>query len=306
MSIPNRLLTSKGENVSESQVLTSRILALDRATDWWNTAMIWALVLAALSAIAVVGTTVMALRRAKQVGTAQSELIQLKDNQLALDLGDKNVKIAQAGRDASEANRGAAEASERAASAQASLALAEQHAAEANTKGEGFRLDIAKANERAASASETAERERLARLQLEARLADRCLTPEQVSRLTTALSVSKGEVVDVVIFGNTPEIVVFSSTVLDSMRKAGWVVNTAYSAGGGETVKGLLVGVKAGSDPASAQAANALIGVLKSSGIGAGPWEFAKLMPPGGMLQVSVAKGETMFNAPIRVFIGSK
>lgn len=59
---------------------------------------------------------------------------------------------------------------ERAAKAEASVALAEQHAAEANTKAEGFRLDIAKANEGAARANEMAEQERLARIKIEERV----------------------------------------------------------------------------------------------------------------------------------------
>src|ERR1700681_4804173 len=107
--------------------------------------MVLALVLTAISAVAVVGTTMMALKRAKQVGDAQSELIQAKDKQLAFDLGDRDVKIAQAQKEASEAN-------ERANKAQESLALAEEHSAEANAKAEGFRLDIAKANESAEQA----------------------------------------------------------------------------------------------------------------------------------------------------------
>jgi len=73
----------------------------------------------------------------------------------------------------------ARDADNRRADADAHIAEAQRGAAEANTKAEGFRLDIARANERAASANETAERERLARLQLEARLADRMLTPAQ-------------------------------------------------------------------------------------------------------------------------------
>jgi hypothetical protein len=96
MSRTNSAATSEGEKVPEIQVLTKRVLDLNQTTDWWNAAMIWALIFAALSAIAVVGTTMMALRRAKQAGDAQSELIQTKDAKLALDLRDRDVKIAQA------------------------------------------------------------------------------------------------------------------------------------------------------------------------------------------------------------------
>lgn len=105
MTSANNPTSSEGENVSEIQVLTHRVLTLNQATDWWNGAMIVALIVAALAAIAVVGTTIMALKRARQAGDAQSELIQIKDRQLASDLRDKDVKIAQAGKDAAEANR---------------------------------------------------------------------------------------------------------------------------------------------------------------------------------------------------------
>ena len=86
----------EGENVPEIQSLTLRVNALNQSVDWWNTAMVWALVFAALAALAVVVTTRVALMRAKELGDVQAELIQAKDRQLTLDLKDKDSKIAQA------------------------------------------------------------------------------------------------------------------------------------------------------------------------------------------------------------------
>ncbi|HYK58145.1 MAG TPA: hypothetical protein VEV85_01835 [Bryobacteraceae bacterium] len=86
----------EGENVPEIQSLTLRVNALNQSVDWWNTAMVWALVFAALAAVAVVVTTRVALMRAKELGDVQAELIQAKDRQLTLDLKDKDSKIAQA------------------------------------------------------------------------------------------------------------------------------------------------------------------------------------------------------------------
>ncbi len=77
------------------QALTLRIERLSQGMNRWNTAMIWALVFTALAAIAVVVTTSMALVRAKQLARAQTELSQAKDNQVALDLKEKDVKIAE-------------------------------------------------------------------------------------------------------------------------------------------------------------------------------------------------------------------
>jgi len=86
----------EGENVPEIQSLTLRVNALNQSVDWWNTAMVWALVFAALAAVAVVVTTRAPLMRAKELGDVQAELIQAKDRQLTLDLKDKDSKIAQA------------------------------------------------------------------------------------------------------------------------------------------------------------------------------------------------------------------
>ena len=85
----------EGENVPEIQSLTLRVNALNQSVDWWNTAMVWALVFAALAAVAVVVTTRAPLMRAKELGDVQAELIQAKDRQLTLDLKDKDSKIAQ-------------------------------------------------------------------------------------------------------------------------------------------------------------------------------------------------------------------
>jgi hypothetical protein len=94
--IPNAT-RSEVENVSEIQALTARANALNGSVEWWNSAMIWALVFAALAAIAVVLTTRVALVRAKQLGDAQGALIRAKDAQLAVDLRTKDEKISDLG-----------------------------------------------------------------------------------------------------------------------------------------------------------------------------------------------------------------
>ena len=84
-----------------------------------------------------------------------------------------NKQAGNARRDAANANRDAARA---------------RRDAEAFKRdAESFKRDIANANARAAEASETAERERLARLQLEAKLAPRKLSVEQQRRISDRL-----------------------------------------------------------------------------------------------------------------------
>lgn len=125
---------SEGENLSEIQSLTDRAESLSQAVDWWNTAMIWALVFAAIAAIVVVATTRRAITSAKQLSSAQEELIRAKDRQLAIDLRDKDAKIADAVRGSSEANLRAEEAKERAMNTGKEVAKLQTEAADAKRR----------------------------------------------------------------------------------------------------------------------------------------------------------------------------
>ena len=196
-----------------------------------------------------------------------------------------------------------AKANERAAKAQESLALAEQHSAEADAKAEGFRLDIAQANTRAAEANRIAEQERLARLQLEARLADRILLPIQEQNLEKAFAGLNGKSVDVAVIGDTMEIAQFSSKIIDCMRKAGVLLTISRPIGGG-SVRGVLVGVRADAPPEFKQTAAEFISILQQTvANGVAYWDFDKLV--SGMAAVSKDK-EAQPNSPLRIWFGSK
>jgi hypothetical protein len=104
---------SEGENVSEIQSLTSQVEQLSNAADFWNKAMLWALVVAAIAAVVIVVTTRLAITRAKQLSIAQDNLNRAKDRLLASDLKLKDVAIASAQGQAGEANKAASEANER-------------------------------------------------------------------------------------------------------------------------------------------------------------------------------------------------
>jgi hypothetical protein len=134
--------------MSDIQALTDRIRELNQAVDFWNNAIIWSLVVGAIAATAVVVTTRIAFQRAKQLADAQGELIQSKDRQLALDLADKDVKIAQA----------------------------EEKAADAKASQQQVELELSKQKERAARAEQDLEKEKLTRLKLEETLAPRGIT----------------------------------------------------------------------------------------------------------------------------------
>ena len=82
--------------MSEIGTLAERVRVIGQSVDWWNNKMVWSLILAAIAAFFVVLTTVMALKRSGQKDDAQSELLQAKDRQLAIDLKDKDLKSASA------------------------------------------------------------------------------------------------------------------------------------------------------------------------------------------------------------------
>jgi hypothetical protein len=221
----------------------------------------------------------------------------LRDAAAAREADDKR---AQADARISEAQRGAAEANEGAA-------LAQRDAADANIKSEGFRLDIAKANESAAKAveeaaksNETAEREKLARLQLEARLADRTLTVDQRTRLVKEAAPFRGTSIDVVVYGDTSDVLGISRVLIEALQEAGWSVQVGYAAAGGVAVKGILIGTRSNADANTSRASAALISALQSMGLASGPWQFEQ-MQLGSMFNTSVSG-----SAPVRMFIGSK
>jgi len=145
-------LAAEGVQVYDIQALTIRAQELSQSVDRWNTAMVWALVFTALAAIAVVVTTRIVLTKAKQLAQTQDALIRAKDQKLALDLRDKDLKISEASLEA-------------------------------------------------ASATEKAEKERLARLELEKQVAPRRLTGTQKTTMADLLK------------GNSAAIVVVSAIV---------------------------------------------------------------------------------------------
>jgi hypothetical protein len=151
-------MRSEVEKVSEIQFLSARAQELSQGVDWWNTAMIWALVFAAIAAIAVVFTTRIALVRAKQLADIQDKLIHIKDGRLSLDLKLKDEKIAEAGERAAEADKNAGEAN--------------KAAADAKTAQQRVETDLAKQQERAAKAEKDL-------VELKERIKHRRLTDKQ-------------------------------------------------------------------------------------------------------------------------------
>ena len=210
------------------------------------------------------------------------------------------VESKKSGELIADANARASEANARAREAEAQVALASAASKDAVAKVATAEARIAEANRAAAEANRVAEQERLARLQLEARLADRILTPEQQARLAAMLSPFAGTMVDVVVFGDTAEIGIISGMILECLQKAGWVVHSAQALGG-VPVRGVVIGTRPNADVKTSRASNTLISGLQSMGITSGPWEFEKMPFPAASLS-SPGGGD----APVKIFIGSK
>ncbi len=187
--------TKSEAEVSEIQSLIARAGELSRGADRWNAAMLWALVFTAIAAIAVVLTTRMALRRAKQLSGVQDRIIELKDSQLLLDLKEKDQKIAEAGATASAAE----------------------------TKAEGFRLDIARANENTARLEREAASAKLETEKLKQVVAWRIIQPEAAAELEKILSGKPGSV-NLRYTDGDPESLFLAIQISQILGKAKWQI----------------------------------------------------------------------------------
>lgn len=324
MAAPSRNILStirSGSDDEQIQSLSARINEVSGNEKFWHDAYLWFIGAAILVSVVLFFVQHHEASLAKERADAESELNRVKDRKLTREISAADERAGKANERAAalesetaqsrvliaNAQADAAKATERAALAESHLAesnaqakLAERHAKEADVKAEGFRLDIAKANERAAEANRIAEQEKLARLQLEARLADRTLTTAQQSAIASRLAPFSGTVVDAAIWGDTPEIQIISSQLLDAIRKAGWVIQPGQAMGGG-AVRGILVGTSPAADENTVRAATALVASIQEAGLAGGSWPFDQLRTPNAMMNSGFTG-----TAPIRLFIGSK
>ena len=256
-----------------------------------------------------------------KLAEANAQLRESIDHAAQVEVAKAQTDASNASARAGSAERGAGEANERAAKAQSSLAVAEQHSAEANAKAEGFRADIAKANasaaqaeaqvadahRAAAEANRIAESERLARLQLEARLADRVITAEQQMRLTQAFVSIKGETIDVVTVGDTPEINNTMNAIINSISAAGVFLN-AFHPFGNTPARGVVIGARKDASTADKKACESLVLILRETldgGVSQSDFDGLDASKFAGS-SGSTLGAKPMWQSPIRLLIASK
>jgi phosphoglycolate phosphatase-like HAD superfamily hydrolase len=215
-------------------------------------------------------------------------------------------RATQTEREASQENERAAQAEQQAEQENERAAKALEAAETARKEAEGFQLQIAQANERATAANEIAERERLARLQLEARFADRVITPDQQRRITKAFASMKGQTMDVVVVGDSLEITKTSNAIIEGIHSAGVLLNFFHPMAGAYA-EGVIIGIRADASDEAKQAGNRLIVILRETlDGGVGQDDFDKIAVNGtgtvGGDKGAVQSGQ----APIRLLIAPK
>jgi len=216
----------------------------------------------------------------------------------------REAEIARLGKEAAESGKGIADANARAAEANAHAAKAEEHLGAANERASQAYERAAQAEREAAKFNETAERERLARLKLEAALTPRSLSIEQHRDMVAKLRGYSGQRLDIFIYGDATEIVRTANLIGGTVRDAGWNVKLWATMSSGVAVTGILVSTRAGSPATVEHAANSLISALNSGGMS------STLFTPFTGTEIPAAingpNWDTNDIAPIRIMVGAK
>jgi hypothetical protein len=144
----NTLTSSRGENVDDIQSLGNQVTHLNSAVDWWNSAIIVMMIIAAIAATGLLVTQFIAFKKAAQLADAQANLSSAKEAKLSGELKDKDRQIADLNVKAKEAGVGIA-------TAQTDASNASKKAADAITAQQQVQIELAKQQERAATAEKS-------------------------------------------------------------------------------------------------------------------------------------------------------
>lgn len=140
---------------------------------------------------------------------------------------------------------------------------------------------------------------------LNARLADRSLTPERQQAFVSALSPFSGMLADIVTYEATYEVMETANLIMTLTRKAGWEINQFVSLGTA-SARGILVATDPNNDfPNAGAAADALLGVIAAQGWPSQRIAYNTVMKPGTQMTLRSSDGIRSVG-PILVVIGAR
>jgi hypothetical protein len=215
--------SSEGDNMPDIQTLTSQVEQLERAAGWWNNATLWLVAGTALVAAAYFVVSLISSNRSNALKDAQAALIRAKDEQLALNLKDKDEQISAAKERASTADRQAGIANEAAGKANR---RAEEIAGE-NIKLKSD-LDMATAEARREAENlrkqnlateDRLEKERRSRLEMERVIGPRIIAAQEA--IANSLSQFKGMRFEIQSLADM-ESRRLASQIAATLKMAGW------------------------------------------------------------------------------------
>jgi hypothetical protein len=231
--------SSKGESVSSSAEIDSEIERLTSEknkrqgrAEKWDRLNIVCIFLAGFAAVGLVITSIGVSRSNGDLNRTSDELNHAKDLKA-------DGEIARLNNEAGDARKSAGDAIERAAKL-------EKQAAELNRK---------------------AEEERMARLKLEEKMADRHLTPEQQSAIAQQLQPFSGQSVNLFAYTAEGEVVGISHDLIAALagqHGARWIIHAFMGQEVNRAIRGILVEVSPDASPQSIAAAKALVAALIS------------------------------------------
>lgn len=217
------------DKLSEIQSLTARVEDFGRSFNTWNWLYVWLVFAAVIVAAAVFMAQFLAIRKGRQLASAQSALLKAKDDNLTGELKDKDVKIADATKLGQEAKERAeklehdnltlrgqvATLETNAAQAQKDVANLQKAASDAKAAQQRVETELAKQRERTAIAERSL-------LELQDKLRYRNVSKEQREAFIKATSrATKGEI-EVSALSGDPESIAFAESLRTLVVDAGW------------------------------------------------------------------------------------
>ena len=217
----------------ELQALTNNVQELRESVDFWNTAMLWGLLFAALAAAWIGISTRLIVVRTDEQAKAEALLNAAKERQLQTDLKEKDVQIGNL--------------KLRSDTAEAGIATAQGDAARALIEQQHVQIELAIQQKNAADAQRSL-------LELRERIKPRRLNDKDAAAFVAALKTFPRGTID---FGYTSaggdESFNFAKQFLPLFEQAGWKVRNNSSIANHLDIQvigvGILTSVPPGSDP---------------------------------------------------------